>query len=405
MAGTSPTGDSRTVTEEELRKLRFQENTLVDEILKHDGTLKDKIVTLAQTMEKRFELLDPMIPPDFTINQISSTISRLLRSLNCPIAPWVSEYLPDKYKNPNIHKQTKMITDLKSIIEDPSVAPRESIEQCSNSQLEIMLEYIQKLEHLKDDLGTSFTNWKWDVRSEGMKRGIDLGGEKYRDQISARDYRWEIPDDAELDELHEETIKQCERVIHEYDIFIHVNYPQYRTPLKDKERQYGNAFRVYANMLQIVNEKKWSGELDFWLDRNYWRKAQSSHMSGNSTYFPTTLCARCSVNVQEDPKDFHISKYDPSSPSGYRCDNCGSTEIRKRNNTREQTGDKGPEVDRMASDVINHIPHYVDIFKDYRNSVLNPAIYARKDAIAIEFEKASMGKDKIVIPRKESKQR
>jgi hypothetical protein len=394
-------GDSRQVTEDKLRELRQEERDIYDSFEIHDTTLKSKILRIAQVIEERINLLDPMLPKELSINQISSTITRQLRAFNMPFAHWVSEYLPDKYKNPNIHKHSKLIIDLKDLI-DASVSPTELLEQSSNIQLESLVQYIDKAKNVNDDLGTLLNSRKEIALQEAIRRGMrEIAGEKIRDAITARDYRFEIPEDAELDELNAEVITQLRRVIHEYEVFIQ-NFIEYPGYTKEDARKWGNSARTYANMMAIVNEKKWSGEVDFWLDRNYWKKAQSSHKSGNSTFFPTTLCAVCSKDIDNDPKDFHVTKYDKTSPTGYRCDNCGSIEIDDRFNSREQVGDKGAEVDRMASDIVNHLEYYVDIFKDWRIRSLNPAIYARKRAIANKFRDSSMGKEAIVVPRKKN---
>ena len=391
--------DSRQQTEERLIFLRDTERALLDAIESNDGTMKEKITKLAQCMEERINLLDPML--SFAISDISTNITRVLRSLNLPVANKVREYLPDKYKNEQLAKWGKLASIAEKLLEG-DLDGRLPIEQSSIGELETFLEQKQKAKNDLDKAITQLNNDIEDVRREAVRRGImELGKEKLRDAISARDYRFEIPEDADLEELNEEVVTQLKRVIHEYEVFIE-NFIEYPGYTEEDARKWGNSARTYANMMAIVNEKKWSGEVDFWLDRNYWKKAQSSHKSGNSTFFPTTLCARCSKNIDEDPKDFHVTKYDKTSPTGYRCDNCGSTEIDTRFTSREQVGDKGPEVDRMASDIVNHLEHYVDIFKDWRIRSLNPAIQSRKRAISNEFRVASMGKESIVVPRKKT---
>lgn len=75
-----------------------------------------------------------------------------------------------------------------------------------------------------------------------------------------------------------------------------------------------------------------------------------------------------------------------------------------RENTREQVGDKEADVYRDASDVLNHIPFYADVFISYVERVKSPPIYARKSAIAGPFSKSAIGGvDKIVVPRKKNK--
>jgi hypothetical protein len=404
LTGESGT-DSRTATEEELRGLRYQENILVDKIVHHEGSMKSMIIELADSMARRFELLDPLFPADFSLNQISTEIGRILRSQPepCPIGSWVRDYLPTKYKNTNMQREVGLISQLNNIIEHCAVSSRNSIEQSTTTELESQLEYITKAEHLKDDIGTQLTTKKWAIRAEGMRRGVSLCEEKYRDQISSKDYRFEIPDDLTLQQANEQVMIQGARYEKEIHTFYQVNYPEYPATVIEDALKYANSTRVMANIWAIINEKKWSGDVVHWLDRNYWKKAQSSHKSGNSTYFPTTLCARCSSNIENDPKDYHVTRYDKSSPTGYRCDNCGCIEILVRENTREQIGDKSAEMDRFAEDIIKHIPDYTETPMDWRERYLNPAIYARKKAISNKFRIAAFGKEEMVIPRKENK--
>lgn len=358
--------DSRQQTEEEKRNLRLQENYLIEEIMNNDGTMKQKVQLWAQVLEKRYELLDESLPKDFTIDQISSYITRNLRSLNHPIAHWVSEYLPDKYKNPNIHKHEKLILNLKDLI-DASVEPTELIEQCSNLQLEALVQYVDKAKNIADDIGTLLNNRKEKALQEAIRRGMrEVGGEKIRDQISCYDFRMEVPDDKQLDWYNEQTSKNLiatGEAIMEFGSKDFVEFPPH-----DREiaKRYTQASRIWRILFLTIKEKKWSGDVGFWMDRNFWQKVQSSHDSGNSTKFDTTLCAWCSRDIDNDPADRHIMKYDPKSPTTYRCDNCNGTAVLDKGNSREQVGDKKEENDRLAADIINHARFYGDIFSDWR---------------------------------------
>ena len=143
--------------------------------------------------------------------------------------------------------------------------------------------------------------------------------------------------------------------------------------------------------------------MTFWFDREYHANIQSKHDAGNSTMFPTTLCANCSKNVDEDPRDCVKMKYWRPSPTGYICGQCEGTEILLRENTREQVGDKEADVFHRASDVLNHIPWYADLFISYAERVKSPPIYARKEAISGPFSKSAIGGvDKLVVRRKKA---
>jgi hypothetical protein len=394
--------DSRQQTEEQLRELRQEERDLYDSLENHNETLKSKILRIAQVIEARINLLDPMLPKELSINQISSIITRQLRAYNMPFAHWVSEYLPDKYKNPNIYKHTKLIIDLKDLI-DASVQPTELIEQSSNMQLETLVQYIDKAKNINDDLGTLLNSRKEIALQEAVRRGMkEIAGEKIRDQICARDYRLETPDYFGLKELNEEVEKQIDRWI-DFLVKFKAKYHECPSTVRQLAYQYANAIRVTVNAHMAIIEDKWSGEMNFWFDREYWKHIQSSHKSGNSTFFPTSLCAKCSTNIDDDPKDFHRMKYWPPSPTGYLCDNCGGTEVMERFNSREQVGDKEKEVFRDAADLLNHIEVYPKVFLDWRERFKGLEIYARKRAIANKFRDSSMGKEAIVVPRKKTK--
>ena len=400
MEATAGVG-SRQATEEELRNLRYRENQLTEEIAKSEGTLKEQIIEMAQSMDKRHQLNDPLLPPDFSIAQISTHISRFFRSIGHPFAHWVSEYLPDKYKNPNIHKHRKLLNSLVDIV-DASVPPTE-LKNTSNAGLESALEYQRKCMQINDDLKTLFTNNTWTVRAEALRRGINLLDEVYRDQISARDYRYELPTDGELTTMNEEVIAQGRREIEAKERFL-MKYAECPATTLEHATKYANAFRVSANAYESLVEDKWSGDFTFWFDREFHKRIQSAHQAGNSTMFPTTLCERCSENVAEDPKDFHRMKYDKTSPTGFICDNCGGIKVKERENTREQVGDKEPNVYRDAEDLLNHFPNYADIYLDWYKRFKSPEIYSRKTAIHEEFVEGAFGKGKTVVPRKFTQQ-
>jgi hypothetical protein len=392
--------DSRQVTEDKLRELRQEERDIYDSLENHNETLKSKILRIAQVIEERINLLDPMLPKELSINQISSIITRQLRAYNMPFAHWVSEYLPDKYKNPNIHKHTKLIIDLKDLI-DASVTPTELIEQSSNIQLESLVQYIDKAKNVNDDLGTILKNRKEIALQEAIRRGMkEIAGEKIRDQISCYDFRMRVPDNETLHWYNKQTSENLIATGEAISEFGRKDFLDFPPHDEEIAKRYTETSRIWRILFLTVKEKKWSGDIGFWMDRNYHQKVQSSHDSGNSTKYDSTLCAWCSRDIDNDPLDRHIMQYDRDSPTTYRCDNCGGTAVLDKGNSREQVGDKKEENDRFAEDIINHAPFYSELFGDWRKRWLNPTIYGRKRAIQEEFSIASMGKDKTVVPRK-----
>ena len=278
-------GDSRQQTEEQLRILREEERSLFDSLENNEGTLKDKIIRIAQILEERINFLDPMLPKELSLNRISSYITRSLKSYNAPIAHWVSEYLPDKYKNPNIHKHTKMLIALKDLV-DSSVEPTELIEQCSNSELESLVQYVDKAKKMNDDVGTLLNNRKEKALQECIRRGMkEVAGEKIRDQISCYDFRMELPDDETLRFYIKQTSENLiatGEAITDFGKRDFLDFPPHDV---DIAKKYAETSRIWRIIFLTVKEKKWSGDIGFWMDRNFWQKVQSSHDSGNSTKF------------------------------------------------------------------------------------------------------------------------
>ena len=206
-----------------------------------------------------------------------------------------------------------------------------------------------------------------DIDREAIRRGMkEIGGEKIRDQISCYDFRMRVPDNQTLQWYNQQTSENLiatGEAIAEFGRKDFLDFPPHDEEIAKK---YTETSKIWRIIFLTVKEKKWSGDIGFWMDRNYHQKVQSSHDSGNSTKYASTLCAWCSRDIDNDPLDRHIMQYDRDSPTTYRCDNCGGTAVLDKGNSREQVGDKKEENDRFAEDIINHAPFYEMIFKDWR---------------------------------------
>lgn len=387
----------------EIAELSIQQTQLVADILR--GTIKrnEKILQLAQLIERRYELGDFTLP----ISEICTYITRFFKDKDPSLAHNVRTFLPEKYKNLNQMRFNKL-SSLINVIEDRAESERDRIEDFSRDDLLPASDHEKAEKNRTDDLATEvkkLITWRNDrlerVRSRALDLGINtLGDDSLRRPISERDYRYEIPPYLGYAELKGEFDRYTSRYIVAMQKFKQ-KYLECPPPSRQEIYRDAHVMRSLGNVILAINEDKWSGDLSFWFDREYFKQTQSAHDAGNSTKFPTTLCKHCSRDVHLDPKDFHRMKYWRPSPTGFICDNCGGTEILPRENTREQVGDKEPNVLRDAADLLNHIPHYADMMISYRNRAKNPEIYARKYAISNEFRIASMGKEKIVVPYRE----
>ena len=394
-------GDSRQQTEEEKRSLRLEEAEILKDIVNSNGTLKSKITRWAEILERRIELLDL----NFAVSEICTYIRNILGEL--PLAHNVNRYLSEKYKNPNQMRFQNMENKFQQL-QNRTQVEYDNLEECSSDTLPTLLEKEKNEKNKADEFVSeakkivSFHDTRvWDIRRELLRRGITKClDEEYRDPISCYDFRMPVPDNQKLHWYNQQTSENLiatGQAIAEFGAKDFLEFPPHDTEIAKK---YAETSRIWRILFLTVKEKKWSGDVGFWMDRNFWQKVQSSHDSGNSTKFDTTLCAWCSRDIDSDPADRHIMKYDRDSPTTYKCDNCGGTAVLDRGNTREQVGDKKEENDRLAADVINHAPYYGQLFGDWRERWLNATIYARKRAISNEFSISSFGKEKIVVPKK-----
>jgi hypothetical protein len=382
---------SREETDNILKTLTKEQEIIVEDIETHEGTMKAKIKRLAQILEQRIELLDPTLT--ITISQISTEIRRLLTEKNCAIAPHVNDYLDERYKNQNLARYSKIAEN----VVDGTIVGSQPLEDLSISDLEGMLEVSKNAKNNADKLVTNLGNNIDNVRAEFLRRGVrQVGDEKYRSPISIYDFKHMVPEDEELQRINEGVVYWIRQQAKGLEDIADL-YSEFPAVTVEHATQYFYANKMMATLYTSIKDVKWSGDLSFWFDRNYWAKAQSAHDAGNSTKFDSNLCAYCSRDVDIDQYDYHVMFYDKSSGTGYRCDNCNGTAVLDRETTREQVTDRKPEVERMARDVINHLPSYPEFFQHFRLHYIRDKIMARKTVISEIFSRASMGKEEIVV--------
>lgn len=386
--------DSRQQTIEQLRELRLQEENLINDLLNNDGGLATKLQNWAQIVEELINSTDENY--NFAVSYISTYIRRECFKRHLKFSHNVDRYLSEKYKNPNMvriyHVTDKLEDALCPQVED------KSIEQFSLTELEFDHELLEKTDNEIDKLVMLINQKKEVIETEAARRGIKLNNQEYREPITKKQFRYDIPEYFGLAELNGQICEQGLRWANALYKFFTDKYVEYPTPIRQDAWKWANAIRVMANMQEAVNEDKWFGEYEHWFEREYCATIQSKHDAGNSTKFPTTLCANCSKDVSNDPKDCVKMVHWRPSPTGFRCPMCEGTAILGRENTREQVGDKAADVYRDATDVINYVPWYADVFLYYCKVVKVPEVGARKSAIAGEFSRSSMyGVDKQVV--------
>src|SRR5678815_4193149 len=145
------------VDQNELSSLRIEQSQLVALLKNKADSWRTKLIRLAEIFERRYELADPEFDNDnFSVSRISTEITHLLRRHNVAIADHVSDYLPDKYKNPNLARDflnEKRPTswggiDPSLLIDEISHLPAEEIKRLPTNVKILLYDTIRKQKNL-----------------------------------------------------------------------------------------------------------------------------------------------------------------------------------------------------------------------------------------------------------------
>jgi hypothetical protein len=379
----------KSVDQSELLRLKHEQITTIDQIMQHDGSMKEKIIKLAQIMEQRINLLDPELT--FAVNQISTEIKRVLSGQ--PVANFLHQYLPDKYKDPRLAGYAK----LQEYIEQYSgvVELRQPIEHCSNDDLYRLFGANEDYDNILDTEVKRTTNRKDIILEEMFKRGMKLDGYKLRNPISAHDFHYEIPET--LEGLNAGLLENIAGIIKRWGgkptvphTGILARVEEWPPTNYDDSKKYYLATKIYEQILGS-EDLKMSGSWDRWCRRGYTEIVEGKHGAGNSDKLPTILCSWCSRNVDEDPTDYQLMFPDQESKTGWRCIKCKGENTLTRYTTREQVGDRKDVVQAFASNVMNHLPDLGDFYLDYISKYLERIENSRKRVIAAQFSDSAIG--------------
>lgn len=318
--------------------------------------------------------------------QISTEIARMLREKGCSIANWVNDYLPPKFKNKNLIRINESVN---KIVEIGTNTPCHLPEDCSSSELELLYESNEKAIHEADNLRTRLAKDHDKLEYIAQQKGQQLGGYKFRREISHKDFNEEVP--SELLPL----ITENRNLFLEWADTIKVIGEKYYIdpPRKLEELK-------QDNQILKVEIFKWkghggdyksTGDVDHSMERQYVSDLHGKHAAGNSDKFPTKLCSFCSQHDTFDPDDFEIMHYDHTSPSNYRCRKCGGVEVIMRGMSREQVGDRAAFIIRQAQNIIAAEPIYGITLHRWIKDYVQVKEDSRKAVISQFFSDSSMG--------------
>jgi hypothetical protein len=321
------------------------------------------------------ELADPTLLKEgfqiFSIQQISTELSRYFTRKGLKIAPWVHDYCPPKYKDGSkIHNSSSDVR---------AAEPR---------GIDLLISFGEKKRELLEEIQTvsnADLNALYDLQNEiknkcesiARDRKILLVGHENREQYRTRKLEPKITTYLEACYWFQQVAFQA------YIDLVHENPP----PL-EKEKDWINgllaAGRVYLDMR---NEKR-SLTTFQWLDRIKYLVHQSKHGAAVFEPVETQICDNCwdDKNMREREGCNAEMEYDYSSPTHWRCSTCGGISGKWRTLTREQCGDNKIPVITYAQELIHYLLHNYEAHLFYA-AVPQKLRYGRKIRLGGDLSK------------------
>lgn len=373
------------VDQNELASLRIEQSQLLALLKNKEGSLKSKIIRLAEILEQRIVLADPEFEQeeyrDFTISQISTYITNILRNHNIAYAPWVSECLPPKYKDPSqsnnalLNRSAKPSqwggVDPELLLKELAAVPLEVIKQlASNIKVNAYDDVIMRLKNL--------------IESDAVEQRYQLNDKKLRDTI-----RTSRPFPPRPTKYTEE-VRRHGDILYQWADVVDSRCP----PPPELEEDFAAGERAATEVYENFINEKYSLATGEWLERDIYRIHQSKHGAAVKDKVITLLCKECSNLSKEvyDPDDFIEMEWDWNSSTHWRCPrNPDHINGVPRGLTREQCGDKGDKTDKSLSpletqavNLVNNLPGYYNSLQ-YYNTLMQKCIATRKVKLGVDL--------------------
>lgn len=379
-------GDSRQQTEEQLRELRREENQVLDEILNNNGTIKERVERWEQIIKRRLELGDPTLDKSFTIEQISTYITRSLRASNCPTADIVYRYVSDDCKNQSYSKWGKTGKTVQMLAEG-QLPVGYQLEDLSNTEMEVAYEKVLSAKDEFDRAISQLNKQRAQMEFIAYKKHFQLSGNKFRRAISESDFDEEVP------KTLEEKVKYNAGLINDLGDGLKDIAKKYEKSPPMVEEELDEDTLILETVLAVIQplrDFKSTGDIIHAFERQYVSQVQSKHAAGNSSKFPSKLCKNCSdiETLRGDP-EYELMLFDTTSPSLYRCRKCKGTEPRLRGMSRENVGDRTAVLWNAAENTVLYLPLFGKLMNRLGKRVQMKQD-SRKDVIAPFFSDASI---------------
>lgn len=361
------TDSSRQQAEDKLSLLNGEQSQIISFLQNREGTIKQKIVRMAEILEERMQLADPELPPSLTTNMISTEITRILRN-NGIAADNVNHYLQDKYKNPSQQR---------IVLVNGSIRTANDIEiiKAIGSNIRSLKENINQITEHQDlaIVHEIADEMKKAVSSRAMDLGVILPGYERKDSHKTPTPPSEITDCAQA-------IRYCINYLENTEQFF-IKFP----PPPEKNPLWAAGIIQIIKLFPNGNEKFSLLKLMWW-SRIKYMIHQSKHGAAVKDEIMTMLCENCyDIKTGTEKQDCNAEMIrDFKSATGWRCGSCNGITGHYRGLTREQVGDNKQPTITQCERFIQEVPWFADMVECYTESYM-PFGYARKIDLGVEL--------------------
>ena len=373
--------DAQEIDQAELVKLNLEQNTLLSLIKTREVSIKKKVQRLAAILHRRIDLADPSLANEgfqnYSINQISTILGKILRPIAPSIADNIRHYVDPMYRDPSQQR---------NVIGDGGITYREDKAQILVELTNYHKEIIQQIPQMtRADMCAVYEMLT--QGNDSIKNVMETTATAQHFLLPGHEPEIErkTPREQPRYTMQWQAVQAYANTMMKYADFLYT----YPGP-KEKEPQWAagwiRAGRFYEN---LMNEKLSLSDFQ-WISKVKAMIHQSTHGAAGEDLVQTMICDNC----WDDDRGCEVEGanaemvYDFDSPTEWRCSTCGGIEGKWRDLSREQVGDnKGPVYTKAEA----YISLLHGFYESHIHYVTNPQkrIYGRKILVAPRLRKKS----------------
>jgi hypothetical protein len=312
---------------------------------------------------------------DFTISQISTYITNILRAAGVKNADHVHDYLPDKYKDASQIR--------KNVLDDGAGQRRETY-----LALKTLISNKGTLLQILEDEGKTDHSLIQDTYSLchpaeiKCERISNDEGFALEDHNPKKEHRTpkppsEITDPWEAYGWLIDGLKKTQKFVYDFP------------PRPERRPQFTASILELGKLLHLHNEKNSLWRI-MWLSKVKYMIHHSKHGAAVKDEVMTMLCENCydrKTGIEKPDTNAEMVK-DPTSPTYWRCGSCRGIVGHWRGLTREQCGDNKAPYITQAEAFSNSVSYFIEGIEYYSQDYM-PYNGARKIDLGIELSEKS----------------